>query len=149
MKTWSKWKLLIGTWEGEGNGKPGQGSGYFTFNLDLDSNLLVRKNHSEYPAMNGKPAFSHDDLLIVYPDTSGTPVKAIYFDNEGHIINYLISYSDSAIILTSIKETKSYRFRLSYRLEDPKKVKIKFEMAAPENTEKFSTYLEGTAIKKD
>jgi len=37
---WEKWNDLIGTWTGEGNGKPGQGSGSFNFSYDLDQKIL-------------------------------------------------------------------------------------------------------------
>ena len=32
----------------------------------------------------------HSDLLYIYPEGSG--FKAIYFDNEGHVIHYAISF---------------------------------------------------------
>jgi hypothetical protein len=43
----------------------------------------TRKSHSEFPAIESKPQTIHDDLVIVYLDLSGSPNKAIYFDNEG------------------------------------------------------------------
>jgi hypothetical protein len=59
--TWKKWNWLMGEWVGEGNGTPGQGGGEFSFILDLDKNILVRKSHSEYPATKDKPETSHKD----------------------------------------------------------------------------------------
>src|ERR1700749_2872292 len=79
--TWAKWSWLMGEWKGEGSGEPGKGGGVFSFKPDLDSKILVRKSHSEYPASGTKPAIIHDDLMIVYPDFPGNPSKAIYFDN--------------------------------------------------------------------
>ena len=146
---WSKWKYLIGNWEGEGNGTPGKGDGFFSFRNDLDENILIRKNHSEYPATADSPATVHNDIMIIYPDTSGNPVKAIYFDNEGHIINYAITYSDSTIILTSEVKTNSPRFRLTYIKIDSKTVNIKFEIAFAQKPDFFTTYLEGKGIKTD
>lgn len=99
--SWDKWQFLIGEWAGEANGNPGQGSGTFSFSLELDGNILVRKSHTEFPAANNRPAFNHDDLLIVYKNSSGNPSKAIYFDNENHTINYEVTYSDKSTILTS------------------------------------------------
>jgi len=146
---WSKWKFLIGTWEGEGNGQPGKGSGNFSFQKDLDGKILIRKNHSEYPATADKPATVHDDLLIIYPDTSGNPTKAIYFDNESHVINYIISYPDSSIVFTSAISADSPRFRLTYTKNDSNTVNIKFEIAFAQKPEDFKTYLEGKGIKKN
>jgi len=55
---------LIGDWTGEGSGKPGVGTGYFSFSFSLDSNIIIRKSHSEYPPSKDRPAIIHDDLQI-------------------------------------------------------------------------------------
>ena len=85
---WGKFGFILGEWIGEGGGAPGAGSGSFSFLPDLGGKILVRKNHSEYPADKDKPPVVHDDLLIVYRDAPDPDEKAIYFDNEGHVIHY-------------------------------------------------------------
>ncbi len=142
---WEKWNWLIGEWVGEGNGQPGQGGGFFTFKTDLDQNILVRKGHTEIAASENKPKVIHDDLMIIYPGYTGSSSKAIYFDNEGHTINYLISYSESSIIFTSEKITDAPVFRLSYTLLDKETVNTKFEMSRDGIT--FTTYIEGKSKK--
>lgn len=142
---WTKWTWLIGEWKGEGKGQPGQGEGVFSFTPDLNSKILVRKAHSEYPASGNRPATIHDDLLIVYPDPSGTPSKAIYFDNEGHTITYSISYPEKSIVLLSDKTPNMPVFRLTYSLIDDKTVDTKFEMS--QDGEKFMTYIQGKSVK--
>ena len=74
---WTKMGWLVGDWKG-GRGEPGKGSGGFTFKLDLDGRVLVRKAHSEYPATADKPAIVLDDLMIVYLDPSGGPSKPLF-----------------------------------------------------------------------
>ena len=143
--TWEKWNWLIGDWAGEGSDQPGKGGGTFTFKADLDQKILVRKSHSEYPALGSKPEITHNDLLIVYPDHSGNGSKAIYFDNEGHIINYSITFSDQSIILTSEKIPNVPLFRLTYTLLEDQKVNTKFEISR--DGANFNTYLEGNSIK--
>jgi hypothetical protein len=138
---WKQWGALIGDWKGEGSGKPGQGGGTFSFKPDLDNKILVRKSHSEYPATGNNPEIIHDDLMIIYPDNNSSPVNAIYFDNEGHVINYTISYTDNAIILTSEKIQGMPTFRLSYIFLDKETVNVKFELS--QDSEKFMTYIEG------
>lgn len=102
--TWAQLNFLIGSWSGEGGGEPGKGGGYFSFKLDLGNKILVRSSHSEYPSADGKSTFVHEDLMIVYPDYSGAPGKAIYFDNEGHVINYSITFpGNNDIVFTSGK----------------------------------------------
>ena len=138
---WDQWSWLTGEWIGEGSGQPGTGVGTFSFKTDLDQNVLIRKSHSEYPATESKPKVIHDDLMVVYPDYSGIPTKAIYFDNESHTINYSISYSDKTIILTSDKIPNVPVFRLTYSLLDNETVNTKFEMS--QDGVKFFTYIEG------
>lgn len=142
---WDKWTWLTGTWKGEGGGQPGQSTGVFSFTPDLGNKILVRKAHSEYPAQGNKPAFVHDDLLIVYMDISGNPSKAIYFDNEGHTINYSVSYTDNSIVMLSDKAPNMPAFRLSYISIDKQTVNTKFEMAQDGTT--FITYVEGKSKK--
>ncbi len=143
--TWSNWTWLIGEWKGEGSGQPGQGGGTFSFSLDLDKKVLIRKSHSEYPATDKKTAVVHDDLMIIYLDPTGNPSKAIYFDNEGHTINYSITYSDKSIVLTSDKMPNTPIFRLTYTSLSDESVDTKFEMSQDGTT--FSTYIEGKSTK--
>ena len=143
--SWAKWTWLIGDWKGEGAGEPGKGSGTFSFRPDLDEKILVRKSHSVYPAMNDKPAIIHDDLLIVSLDFTGNPSKAVYFDNEGHTINYSITYSENEIVLKSEKNPGVPVFRLTYTLLDKETVNTKFEMS--KDGMQFMTYVEGKSKK--
>jgi hypothetical protein len=142
---WDKWEWLIGEWKGEGSGQPGQGGGVFNFKFDLDKNIIVRNSHSEYPASGNKPAIIHDDLMVIYLDYEGTPSEAIYFDNEGHTINYSIVYSDKSIILTSDRVANVPVFRLTYTLLEYEKADTKFEMS--QDGENFTTYIEGVSQK--
>jgi hypothetical protein len=142
---WNKWDWLIGEWRGEGSGQPGQGSGTFSFSFDLDRNILIRKSHSEYPATASKPKTIHNDLMIVYLDVTGSPNKAIYFDNEGHTISYTISYSEKSIVMTSDKIPDTPVFRLVYTLLDSETVNTRFEMS--QDGDKFMPYIEGKSKK--
>jgi hypothetical protein len=143
--SWDKWNFLIGEWRGEGGGQPGQGGGTFTFSFDLDHQIAVRKSHSEYPASGDKPAILHDDLMIVYPESPGSPMKAIYFDNEGHVINYSVTFSGPDIILTSDKMENMPLFRLTYTSLDNETVDTNFEISR--DGEHFMTYVRGKSKK--
>jgi hypothetical protein len=143
-QAWSKWNWLIGNWTGEGDGKTGKGSGTFTFKPDLDSNVLIRRNHAEYPAAD-KPKIIHDDLMIVYPDQNGNASNAIYFDNEGHTINYTIKVSDKSIVFTSDKKPNIPVFRLTYDSISAGSINVRFEMSR--DGENFMIYTEGKCKK--
>lgn len=139
-----QWEWLIGEWKGDGSGQPGQGAGVFSFQEDLDGKILVRKAHSEF-SIPDKPTIVHDDLLIVYPGNAEVPSKAIYFDNEGHVINYSIYYVDNNIVLQSEKVGNTPIFRLTYSKIDDQSVNIKFEMSFDGTN--FTTHVEGKSIR--
>jgi hypothetical protein len=147
---WEPFRFLIGEWVAEGGGaQQGQGEGSFSFSLDLQDLILVRKNHSEYPGQKGSAPISHDDLMIIYPQTQ-QPFKAIYFDNEGHVINYLANFfkSEDTLIFTSDLIQGAPRFRLSYIKQSADSLKISFEMARPDKPEIFLPYMQGAAHRK-
>jgi hypothetical protein len=145
--TWNKWDWLMGEWKGEGFGQSGQGSGTFSFSFDLDRNIIIRKSHCEYPATQSKPSIIHDDLMIVYLNVTGSPGKAIYFDNEGHTISYIITYSEKSIVMTSDKIPDTPVFRLVYTLLDRETINTRFEMS--QDGDKFMPYIEGKARKSE
>src|SRR5438552_15825895 len=91
---WAPLQFLFGEWEGADNS--GAGSGHFSFTVDLQRKVVVRHNHAQYPPANGRPAYVHDDLMIVYVEGEPTSLKAIYFDTEGHVIRYVGQITASA-----------------------------------------------------
>ena len=143
--TVDNWSWLMGEWKGEGIGNPGQGGGTFSFAYDLDKNIIIRKSHSEYSATDKKPKIIHEDLMIVYFDDSKSPSNAIYFDNEGHIINYTITYAEKSITFTSNKLANTPIFRLTYLFLEKDLVNTKFEMS--QDGVNFMTYIEGKSKK--
>ena len=145
---WSSFQFLIGEWVGEGGGASGEGSGNITFYFALQDQILIRKNHTEYPATASKSAFTHDDILIHYHENN--LVRAIYFDNEGHVIHYTANFSpdSSALVLMSDVIPSAPRFRFTYTKLDNKRLKVSFEIASPGKPEEFSKYLDGVVKKK-
>lgn len=146
---WQPFHFLIGEWVGEG--KEGQGTGHFSLTPDLGGKVLVRRNHAELPAGNGRPAGVHDDLMVIYKSQDGKSFKAIYFDNEDHVINYTMAFprnNRQTLTFNSEAVPSAPRFRLIYQKEGDDRVGIKFEIAPPGKAEEFKTYLEGKAKKK-
>jgi hypothetical protein len=143
---WEAWQFLLGEWVGEGTGEPGQGAGRFTFALDLQQTILVRRNHTDFPATTGPQPSAHDDLMVVYQQAGG-PTRAIYFDNEGHVINYSVELSRGAgaVIFLSDPVPSAPRFRLSYAQEQGQALRITFEIAPPDRPQQFFAYLDGRA----
>jgi hypothetical protein len=144
---WSDFRFLLGQWEGAGKGAPGAGGGTFSFELALDGNVLIRRSHSEYPATKDRPATIHDDLMLVYRE--GTAVRALYVDNEKHVIHYDVALGSSprTITFTSPVEPDAPRFRFIYRVIDTDTVNNRFEIAPPGKPDAFTLYIEGDAKK--
>ena len=142
----TKWSLRVGEWSGEGGGKPGTGGGTCSFKFDLDQQVLVRRNHSEYPAAAGRPATVHDDLMMIYPGTESERPRAIYFDNEGHVIEY--SAAGDVVTFVSKPAQSSPQFRLVYKKLDAQTLTIAFEMAPPGQPGAFKPYLSGRLQRK-
>jgi hypothetical protein len=137
--------VLVGNWAGSGSGEPGKGVGGFSFTADLQGRVLVRRAHSEYPATASKPAVVHDDLMIVYADQS----KAIYFDNEGHVIHYDVTSDPQTKTITMLSTDPSPlpRFRLVYTLAAHDELKVSFDISPTGKTEDLKTYVSGTVTR--
>lgn len=144
---WEAYKFLLGTWTAEGHGEPGQGKGTFSFQLELQGKTLVRRSYLEFPASAQRPAFAHEDLLVVYREGAATPDRAIYFDSEGFVIHYKATFSEGGKVLTflSDRDPQAPRQRLTYVQNADGTVEVKFEIAPPGKPDAFVTHVEGIA----
>ncbi len=140
---WAAVRFLVGQWAGEGSGRPGAGGGTFSFGFELDGSVLVRRDHSEYPAAGGRPAVVHDGLMVVYPQ--GSALAAVYFDNEGHVIRYQVSAAPpgSPVVFLSERAAGAPRYRLTYEPLARDEVMVTFEVAPPGEPPAFKAYVAG------
>jgi hypothetical protein len=108
--------FLVGEWAATGSGQPGDGIGTAVFTRDLQDNVIVRKSYAEYPAVDGKPASRHEDLMVIHAAGDG-PVRAEYYDSEGHVIRYVVSSPKAGeAVFLSPPAPGQPRYRLSYAL---------------------------------
>jgi hypothetical protein len=146
---WKALSFLQGTWEAKATGDGGvSASGSYTFRTELGDHILAR--HSSRDAgCKGPSTFDcdHGDLLYVYQDAPGQAFKAIYFDNEGHVIHYLVSTPAPATALfLSDGSQPGPQFRLVYELKGAV-MWGKFQMQMPGQTE-WKSYLEWSGAKQ-
>ncbi len=143
---WEAWKFLLGEWEGGHEGDPGQGDGRFTFDFNLDGNILVRRSRTIFSTTPEREGYTHDDLLIIYTEAGGEK-KAIYFDNEAHTIHYEVSVSpdQNQITLESRPVPSQPQFRFTYIKTGADTLDARFEMAPPGKPGAFTVYLEGSS----
>ena len=140
---WKPLRFLMGTWDAKtlGGSAGAASSGSYSFQLELRDHILAR--HSSGAGCKGPASFDceHGDLLYVYRDAASQPYKAIYFDNEGHVIHYDVSIpSPGSVVFLSGD------YRLSYELKGSS-MYGKFQMRAPGQAE-FASYLEWSGEKK-
>jgi hypothetical protein len=133
--------FLLGEWDGGGSGTPGQGSGGTSFATGLQERVIVRTNVAIVAATDKTAASRHDDLMIIYVDDQRV-VRADYYDNEGHVIRYLVETpADGRAVLTSEASAAGPRYRLIYEAAAGGTVKGAFLLAPPGKPDAFSPYL--------
>ena len=140
-------QFMQGKWVGEGTSEMGQGTGYFTFESDLQGKAWLRRNHSEYPGTNGRPSAVHEDVMIVYADAGA--VRAFYTDTENHAIPYRVAFSHDKKTVTFVSDPVAAqpRYRLTYLRLDPAHMTVVLEMAPPDHPDEFKKVVEGRVRK--
>lgn len=146
---WAPFQFLVGAWSGLGSGKPGEAvSGKTSFVFQLDKNVLVRNNRAEYAPKPGETKGTvHEDLMIIYRDSGGQGFRAVYFDNEGHVIRYAVSFParQPSAVFESEASGSAPRFKLVYELAADGTLSIDFLVAPPGG--EFKSYVKGSARK--
>jgi hypothetical protein len=136
-------RFLLGEWQGVGD--QAGATGGFTFSATVQDRVIVRTNYSNTPATAGSPASRHDDLMVSYVE--GDAVKADYFDNEGHVIRYLVQPRPGAVVFVSEVRPGEPRYRLTYTRADAATITGGFEIAPPGRPDEFAAYLSWRARK--
>jgi len=141
---WAPLRFLVGTWKTEeGGGKPGEVTGGgFTFSIDLDGKVAVRRSRAEVaPASEEAKGTVHEDLTVISPKGKG--LQAWYWDNEGHVIRYSVRSEAGIVIFESEAGVPGPRFRLAYARRGADQVEISFSIAPPGKP--FQPYVTGVA----
>lgn len=131
--------FLLGDWEGL---SADQELGAFSFETQVQGHVMVR--HNKARVKEGM----HEDLLTMYATLQGE-VRALYVDNENHVIQYAVSATENpkGAVFVSDEVPGAGRFRLAYELQADGSVRGSFQIAPPGKTE-FRGYLAWTAKKK-
>jgi hypothetical protein len=138
-------RFLVGEWVGNQTGAAGEPSGGFSLAPDLGGHVLVRHNEAIYPPKPGeKEGAHHTDLMIVYPEDG--LLKATYFDNEGHVIHYVVTATGKSVTFEIEESPKAPRFKLVNELKDDGQLGILFSIARP--GQPYKPYITATAHRK-
>jgi hypothetical protein len=135
---WKQFDFLLGKWTGVAGEKDtplGAGQGQFSFLPELNRKIVVRRNNASYAS-----DAQHDDLMIIYLDSPTAPPRAIYFDTEGHTIQYRITFPEPRhIVFESDPGQPGPAYKLTYWL-DGTSLNGKFEVGG-------KTYMTWTSRK--
>lgn len=135
MNPWDRLTFLIGSWSSPVSGQPGEGvSGTATFSYSLDRKIIIRNSRAEFAPEPGKEkGLVHEDLLVIYQLPGESRLRAIYFDNESHIIHYTLSFPEKqpAVIFDSEATATSPRARLVYEEAPDGSLVTEFFVAPP------------------
>jgi hypothetical protein len=76
--------------------------------------------------------------------------RTVYFDNEGHVINYTVTLSPDAKSIVFLSELRSStpRYRLIYIMTGKDRVEMAFEIAPPDKPDSFNTYIKAGARRQ-
>ena len=137
--------FLEGTWTATSRGA-GNVTGHYVFRRELDRHILAR--HAAADSCNGPAGFDcdHGDLFYVFEDGPGAPLKAIYFDNEGHVIHYAVMTPSSNTVEFLSEPAPGPRFRLLYTRTGTE-MSGKFQMQMPGQAT-WNSYLEWSGSRE-
>jgi len=141
---WKKLDFLIGEWTGaagERDTQLGPGQGAFSFEAELQRKIIVRRNLASYDS-----GIRHDDLMVIYLDGPNDTPRAIYFDSEGHVIRYDLTFpAANRVIFESEAAPPGPKYRLTYWM-DGASLNGRFEVAPVAG--EYKTYMHWTSKKK-
>lgn len=141
-----QWKVLIGDWSGDGGGQPGNATGRTSYRFEVGERAILRRNRAEVAASTGRPASVHEDLLVIYPGSKPGEARALYLDNEDHVIHYSATWSTDGKALTFVSDVSpsAPRFRMTYTIQSRDQHVLDFDMAPPGSPDGFKLYVSGT-----
>ena len=142
--------FLNGTWEAKTVNAPAvTARGTYIFRTELNGHILARHSTSNSAACKGPADFDcdHGDLLYIYADAPGQPLRAIYFDNEGHVIHYTVTTpSPTSAEFVSDPALPGPQFRLLYELKGAV-MSGKFQIRAPGQPD-WHSYLDWSGARQ-
>lgn len=144
---WASLRFLEGTWLASAKGADGAAvSGIYTFRTELAGHVMARHSSND-PGCKGPATFDceHGDLLYVFEEAPGQ-LKAIYIDNEGHVIHYFVSTPAAGQAIFLSEPGPGPRFRLVYERKDAV-MSGKFQMQLPGQSE-WASYLEWSGARQ-
>ena len=138
-------QYLVGKWNVTyRSGDPGTATdGEETWCFEAAGAVLARRSWCEFPETPKRPAFRHEDLLVIYADAE-SKLQGVFWDNEGHVHFYRhvqVADGGDGIRLVTDAATPGPRQALEYRFLPPDGSSAVFRLLLPGAAD-FKTYLQ-------
>lgn len=134
-------QALIGSWEAEPSAAVTVARTDFT--SDLQGKAIVRHNHAEYAPANGKPGYTHDDMLVAYREVKPVATKGLYLDSDGYYARYTVtSTAPGQVVFVSNVIPGFPRYRTTYALLPDGRLSTTIEVAPAGKANAFGPYLQ-------
>jgi hypothetical protein len=131
-------QFFLGSWEGEGQGRPGKSQVRREYELVLDGRFIEVRNRSLYAPQEGNPkGEDHRDVGYLSFDSARKKHVLRQFHIEGFVNHYVLdSASEDGKTLLFVTESienipAGWRARETYTLEGEDRMVERFELAEP------------------
>ena len=138
-------EYLVGKWNvSYRSGDPGTATGgEEAWAREAGGAVLTRRAWCEFPETPQRPAFRHEDLLVIYADTESR-LQGVFWDNEGHVHFYRhVQAADAGdgVRLVTDAAIPGPRQALEYRFVPPNRTSAVFSLLLP-GAPDFRPYLQ-------
>ena len=141
---WARVRVLLGSWEGVSEGRPGRGMSRREYRLVLRDRYVEVRNTSTYPPQEKNPkAEVHEDVGYISHDRARKRLVLRQFHVEGFVVHYVEDPPEPAghVVFTSeaIENIPAgWRARETYIVNGPDAFEEIFELA--EGGKPFEVY---------
>ncbi|MGD0588666.1 MAG: hypothetical protein ABSA63_07760 [Thermoplasmata archaeon] len=138
-------EYLVGNWNVTNRtGSPGVATGgEESWLSEVGGTLLTRRSWCEFPQTPQRPAFRHEDLLVIYVD-SESRLQGVFWDNEGHVHFYRhvqVAVGGDGVRLVTDAAIPGPRQALEYQFLPPNRTSAVFSLLVP-GAPDFKPYLQ-------
>ncbi|MEN6561448.1 MAG: heme-binding beta-barrel domain-containing protein [Acidobacteriota bacterium] len=135
---WAPFRFFVGTWQGQGEGSPGSGRGFQTFEFILRGTFLQVRNKAVFDPQAGNPAGEvHEDMGVFSYDKARKTFVLRQFHVEGFVNQYVLEGLPAdgrtfVFVSEAIENIPAgFKARLTYRIVDPDTFEQTFDLAPP------------------
>lgn len=133
---WEPIRFLVGAWDGEVSGQPGNGKSQREYRFVLNNRFLEVRNKSIYPAQPKNPKGEvHEDWGIISFDRSRKKLVLRQFHIEGFVNQFVGETAAENTVRFDSEAIENipagYRARETYKMTGPNEFVERFELAEP------------------